>query len=384
MKRLLILVACAAMLVGAFGAAASAESYPVYRVAVLSAFLRSEATEADESVLCSIPLDSPVLVAEERDGWCLVYTQNEQIGYMSKDDLTMTGENHSVDFPIRAEGISDTRSKTINYISIDPMAILPDEMVYEREYVSTLRRGAPIYDLSFLQEALLGDGCETTEDDTQREYRSTAPDKPYRCIYIDNSDGEFWYLDPMVTGERGGEYQPPAMNMTLDESLILCRALLRGLVDEEWLAHPGVTRSIIERWSYAGRWMTDWEYEQFLRNADAHWISFEHWSDEDVRILDDEMLATVGVNGLASLTIDWHDFSPDPTERASLMRLEDAIALANRTRTRETVLLYASPVYSNWLTESDEFHLSWYLVTSNGNYVVDCVLNEHKCDRYEY
>ncbi len=384
MKKLLILVVCAAMLMGAFSASAIAESYPVYKVATLSAFLRSEANASSESILCTIPLDSLVLVAEERDGWCLVYTQNEQIGYMSGDDLTMTDKNHSVDFAIRAEDIPNTKSKAINYISIDPMAILPDETVYEQEYVSTLRRGEPLYDLASLQKALLGDSFETMEDDLQREYRSTAPDKPYRTIRIDGSDDRLWYRDPMVTGERGGEYQPPRMNMTLDESLILCKALLRGVVDEEWLAHPGITRPIMERWSYADRWMTDSEYEQSLRNADAHWITFEHWSDEHIRILDDEMLAVVGVNGLAGLTIDWHDFSSDPTERASLMRLEDAIALANRTRTRETVLLYASPVYSNWLTENDEFHLSWYLVTSDGNYVVDCVLNEHKCDLCEY
>lgn len=382
MKKRLILVVCVAMLVGAFSVAACGESYPIYKVAALLAFLRSEATDSSESVICTIPRDSPVLVAQERDGWCLVYTQNEQIGYMSSDDLMMTDKSYSIDFAIHAEDISETISKTINYISIDPMAILPDETIYERDYVSTLRRGEPLYDLAFLQKTLLGDNYETIENGTECEYRSTAPDKPYR--YIEIYDGELWYRDPMVTGERGGEYQPPRMNMTLDESLILCKALLKGVVNEEWLAHPGITRPVMERWSYADRWMTDSEYNQQLRDSDAHWITFEHWSDENIRILDDEMLATVGVNGLAGLTIDWNDFSADPTGRASLMRLEDAISLANRTRIREAALLYASPVYSNWLTENDEFHLAWYLVTSDGNYVVDCVLNEHKCDQYEY
>ena len=36
------------------------------------------------------------------------------------------------------------------------------------------------------------------------------------------------------------------------------------------------------------------------------------------------------------------------------------------------------------MTQSDEFNLSWYLVTSEGNYVVDCVLRKHVCDSYEY
>ena len=44
----------------------------------------------------------------------------------------------------------------------------------------------------------------------------------------------------------------------------------------------------------------------------------------------------------------------------------------------------ADLVYSNWLTGSEVYNISWYLCTSNGNYVVDCVLGKHMCDSYEY
>ena len=44
----------------------------------------------------------------------------------------------------------------------------------------------------------------------------------------------------------------------------------------------------------------------------------------------------------------------------------------------------AGLIYSNWLTNSDEYNLCWRLGTSDGNYIVDCVLKKHMCDSYEY
>ena len=66
------------------------------------------------------------------------------------------------------------------------------------------------------------------------------------------------------------------------------------------------------------------------------------------------------------------------------MPLDEAISLADSTRERDTVLYLADLVYSNWLTGSEVYNLSWYLCTSNGDYVVDCVLGKHMCDSYEY
>ena len=65
------------------------------------------------------------------------------------------------------------------------------------------------------------------------------------------------------------------------------------------------------------------------------------------------------------------------------MPLDDAIRLADAAYESPTILLYAQLVYSNWLTGSDEYNLSWYLVTSQGDYVVDCVLGKCMCDALE-
>ena len=66
------------------------------------------------------------------------------------------------------------------------------------------------------------------------------------------------------------------------------------------------------------------------------------------------------------------------------MPLNEAITMANSTRESDTVLYYAGLIYSNWLSENDDYNLCWYLLTSKGNYVVDCVLKKHMCDSYEY
>lgn len=278
------------------------------------------------------------------------------------------------------------------FITVDPSAVLPEPSLLERAYPATLIRGERSYDLPFLLDTLLGEGYETkarNEYSYADEYQSTREDKPRRWVHVYDDEtfgfGYFSYYDGMVTGERGGEYEPPAMNMTREESLTLCRVLLNGIVDGGWLAHPGMARTVQERWSYADRWMSDAEYDQFVRKQDAHRFAFEHWTDDGICILEDGLWAIVGVNGLAGLDIGWHDFTAAGKETATLMPLEEAIAMANSTRSAPTVLLMAQPVYSNWLTDrSDTFHLSWYLVTSEGNYVVDCVLGEHMCDSYEY
>ena len=109
-----------------------------------------------------------------------------------------------------------------------------------------------------------------------------------------------------------------------------------------------------------------------------------HRTADGICILDDDVTAAVGVNGLDTLVVNRHEFTVDDGTYPAPISLDDAVALANTTRSSPTVLLYAQLVYSNWVTQSDEFNLSWYLVTSEGNYVVDCVLRKHVCDSYEY
>ena len=273
------------------------------------------------------------------------------------------------------------------YISVDSQAILPDVSEYMQEYPATLIRGEIAYDWTTMLENLLGENYETmpvTEYSLQQSYESRDASKPYRYVYIDSVSNTLDYHDAMITGEREGEYQPSNMNMLYDESLVLCKSLLTDLVDSEWLEHPGIARQISERWNhFEDRWSTDSEYAESLRNASLHYFVFEHQTETGLSILDDNLTAAVGVNGLDTMMLTWHNFITDETT-ATPISLEDAIAMADTTRQSPTVLLYAQLVYSNWLTGNDEYNLSWYLVTSEGNYVVDCIQNKHMCDMYEY
>lgn len=275
----------------------------------------------------------------------------------------------------------------VKYITVDSQAILPDASEYMQEYPATLIRGETAYDLTAMLENLLGENYETIEapaNSLQQSYESRDESKLYRYVNIDSVSDMLDFYDAMVTGEREGEYQPSNMNMLYDESLVLCKSMLADLVDSEWLEHPGVARQISERWSsFEERWYTDSEYAESLRNASLHYFVFEHQTENGLSILDDNLTAAVGVNGLDTMMLTWHNFTAGETT-ATPMSLEDAIAMADTTRQSPTVLLYAQLVYSNRLTGNDEFNLSWYLVTSEGNYVVDCIQNKHMCDSYEY
>ncbi len=368
-----------------------AESYPIYQVNAMFAHLyktpQHENSDLSNNVIYTVPYESAVLVAEETDGWYLVYTQDELFGYMPRECLQATDKKYEVNFKITDEKIAQCNTTVPEFLTVDPQAVLPEPSATERTYPATLVRGEQLYDLDHLLNTLLGEGYIRKERDqysNSDDYQSQSEEKPYRYLTVYDDTKELWYYDSMVTGERGGEYTPPSINMTLDESLIFCRALLNGVLPSGWLEHVGIARSIQDRWSYADRWMTDSEYDKYIREADSHLVIFEHHTDDGISILEDQVKATVGVNGLSDLDINWHNFNIPSEHETTLMPLEDAIAMANRTRTTDAVLLYAAPVYSNWLTDNDEFNLSWYLVTSEGNYVVDCVLQLHECDTYEY
>jgi len=114
-----------------------------------------------------------------------------------------------------------------------------------------------------------------------------------------------------------------------------------------------------------------------------HYFNFEHRTEQGIAILGDSILASVGINGLNGFDLSWHEYT-ESAEEIVPMPLKDAIRMADSSRAAEATLLYANLVYSNWLTENNEYNLSWYLLTDRGTYVVDCVLNRHKCDSYEY
>lgn len=286
------------------------------------------------------------------------------------------------------------RAGSLEWISIADGAVLPDESAWASAYPASVVLGEQQYDLDHLLITLLGEGyrlTERTEYDYADEYRSAGGDEPweYRTIRVYDDEwartfsASFSYSNPWVHGERGGEYQAPDMNMLPSESLVLCRALLDGVVPAEWTEHVSQTRWIRDRWDYSDRWMTDEEYAAYCYERKSHYITFNHLTDFGIPILSDSVFANVGVDGLAFVDISWRDYTVSE-DTVYPMPLKAALEMANSTREAPCTLLYAGLVYSSWLTGSDVQNLSWYLVTDHGNYIVDCVLEKHLCDSYEY
>lgn len=368
---------------------AGAETYPVYKVTVRPAWLFSKADYSAEDIIRTVPMDSLVLVAEKSERVSLVYTKEGLFGYMNSDYIQPTGKEYTVDFAITPDKISENedRMREMRLISTDPYAVLPDTETLQRTYPATLVQGRQAYDLDGLLNTLLGEGYirqERTSGFAEDAYESRDSEKPYRYIHVYDDTGELSYYDSMVSGERDGEYQPPRMNMPKSESEEICRALLKDVLPSDWLAHRGVAWDTRERWGGEDRWLTDAEYKKSILNTDVHWFEFEHWTEDGIAIYGDRILAAVGVNGLDGIMMNWHEYRIETETQIELMPLDEALSMANRTRKSEAVLLYAAPVYSNWLTGDDRFNLSWLLVTNKGDYIVDCVLKEHKCDSYEF
>ena len=368
---------------------AGAETYPVYKVTVRPAWLFSKADYSAEDIIRTVPMDSLVLVAEKSERVSLVYTKEGLFGYMNSDYIQPTGKEYTVDFAITPDKISENedRMREMRLISTDPYAVLPDTETLQRTYPATLVQGRQAYDLDGLLNTLLGEGYirqERTSGFAEDAYESRDSKKPYRYIRVNDDTGELSYYDSMVSGERDGEYQPPRMNMPKSESEEICRALLKDVLPSDWLAHRGVAWDTRERWGGEDRWLTDAEYKKSILNTDVHRFEFEHWTEDGIAIYGDRILAAVGVNGLDGIMMNWHEYRIETETQIELMPLDEALSMANRTRKSEAVLLYAAPVYSNWLTGDDRFNLSWLLVMNKGDYIVDCVLKEHKCDSYEF
>lgn len=368
---------------------AGAETYPVYKVTVRPAWLFSKADYSAEDIIRTVPMDSLVLVAEKSERVSLVYTKEGLFGYMNSDYIQPTGKEYTVDFAITPDKISENedRMREMRLISTGPYAVLPDTETLQRTYPATLVQGRQAYDLDGLLNTLLGEGYirqERTSGFAEDAYESRDSEKPYRYIHVYDDTGELSYYDSMVSGERDGEYQPPRMNMPKSESEEICRALLKDVLPSDWLAHRGVAWDTRERWGGEDRWLTDAEYKKSILNTDVHRFEFEHWTEDGIAIYGDRILAAVGVNGLDGIMMNWHEYRIETETQIELMPLDEALSMANRTRKSEAVLLYAAPVYSNWLTGDDRFNLSWLLVMNKGDYIVDCVLKEHKCDSYEF
>ncbi len=283
-------------------------------------------------------------------------------------------------------------ASSLEWIAVADNAFLPDESIAETAYPASVRLGDQLYDLDFLLNTLLGEDYITEERgeyDDADEYRSAQGDDPweYRTIRIYDASWQpfhlFSYHNPWVHGERGGEYEAPQMNMTPDESLVICRSLLRGIVPDEWLQYVNRTRWIRDRWDYSDRWMTDEEYSAFTGQQQSHYFTFNAVTEAGIPLLSEQVFANIGVDGLSMLEINWHEFT-ESSDTIYPMSLKEALEMANSTRSAPCFLLSAELVYSNWLTENDTHNLSWYLVTDHGSYVVDCVLRKHKCDSYEY
>ena len=280
------------------------------------------------------------------------------------------------------------RAAEFEWIAIADNARLPDESAWSIAYPASLTLNEQQYDLDHLLNTLLGEGyylLDRSEYDHVDKYRSAEGDEPweYRQVTIYDDDRSFSYRDPWVTGERGGEYEAPNMNMLPDESLVLCRALLSGILPEEWMEHVDQTRWVQDRWDYSDRWMTDEEYAAYCREQKSHYVTFNHLTAEGLPIQSDRVFANVGVDGLSFVEISWHDYDISG-DTIYPMSLKEALEMANSTREAPCTLLYAELVYSSWLTEDDTCNLSWYLLTDAGSYIVDCVQKAHMCDHYEY
>ena len=366
-------------------ASAYSETYPVYEVAGRPALLypRSEWAPVDE-VIAGLDAGTKVIGSLQENDMMLVSTKDGVCGWIHEAMLKPTGTDAAVDFVLNTDRISKKEDVFISYITIDEKAVVKTEYGI---YPKTMHRGERTHDVDALLLSLLGEGYEAKErsewsDSTQ--YVSAAGKEPWerKSVHV-YDNGSIWYYDPSVSSERGAEYEPPRMNMLPEESVLIARGLLSKHFTNGETDSVSKARLILEKWSYADRWMTDDEYRKLMYGSEVHYFNFQHIAPSGLPILDDSILASVGVNGLNGFDLKWHNFTEN-TETLAPISLEDAVKMANSTRMAKATLLYADLVYSNWLTENDEYNLSWYLVTDAGSYVVDCVLEKHKCDSYEY
>lgn len=250
-------------------------------------------------------------------------------------------------------------------------------------YTAGYVHGGSEADIAALASGLLGPDYIENENGTLLEAKD-GEIWEIRRMDVDHETGEISYWDPLVSSERGAEYEPPALGISRDEALEKCRGLLGGHMPEEYFARLNMGYEKKDRWhGEEKRSMGDAEYDGFCRERKLAYFRFDHAAENGFAFLGEGLTASVGANGLNGFTLNRHAFeAADGT--AELMPLEQALEMASSTRSTETMLLHAEPVYSNWVSGDENFNLCWYIVTGRGNYVVDCVLGRHVCDSWEY
>lgn len=355
--------------------------YPIYEVVIKGAFLRNKPEVSEDSIIDGLDYGSTVIVVEDLGEWVRVFTEHEQLGYTQKEMLKETGKTKTMFISI-PENVSSGSENTTNKIAISSDATLPDAGILNQSYPATLIRSAdPDYQQQLVTSLLGSNYKKDSDSDTEIMYSSTDPSLPYRYIWINKTNNELWFNDAMVTGERGGEYKAPQMNMLPEESIALAQEKAAAIVGQDRVSIPsqsGLLQLHISLKDQA-------TYERATREMDAHVHVFERRTDKNISILDGGVKVRIGVNGISDLMIDCSKYTNSGSGTIAPITLDEALIIASGIcYNHETTVLYAELVYSNWCTENDNFNLSWYIVTNRGNYVVDCVTKTAKCDVYTY
>ena len=357
-----------------------ADQYPVFKVVIKGSFLRSE-SEYGENIIASFQEGDEVIVLKEYSFFSLVYTQDGLFGYVDCNNIVPTGEYKKLDIDPSLVKIS-SREDAVTALAVDSNAILPDDAVLNQSYPVTLIRST---DSNYQQEllpVLLGKNYKKTEDsDDQIQYESTDPSMPNRYVWITKSNGNLWFYDSMVTGERGGEYKAPSMNMTPEESLPIAQKKAAEILGEDRVFLPSQSWLKQLHIGYGDETV----YNRATREDNAHVHLFERQTEKGINILDGGTKVRIGVNGISDLYIDCSKYAISDSTSAKPISLDEALKAAGKIcYNNTTIVLYAELVYSNRVTGNDNFNLSWYLVTNKGNYVVDCVTKNAVCDVYTY
>ena len=353
-----------------------ADQYPVFKVVIKGSFLRSE-KEYGENIIAGLQEGSEVIVLKEYDFFSLVYTQDGLIGYVDCSNIQPTGEYKDPDIDPSSAKIS-SRDDAAKALEMDSNVVLPDDTVLNQSYPVTLVRSKDSdYQQKLLPVLLGNDYKKTVDSDDQIQCESTDPSMPYRYVWITKANGNLWFYDAMVTGERGGEYKAPSMNMTPEESLPIAQKKAAEILGEERVAIPSQSYLKHLHISYGD----EATYKRATREDYVHMHVFERQTEKGINILDGGTKVRIGVNGISDLVIDCSKYEIKGSVSAKPISLDEALKAAGKIcYNNSTKVFYAELVYSNRVSGNDDFNLSWYLVTNKGNYVVDCVLKTAVCD----
>lgn len=343
------------------------QGFPVYTVVIKGDYLRSE-PEVGYNVITGLDYGSVVVVLKELSFFSLVYTQDGLYGYVSCSSIEPTGEIQMLSVDPESVVIS-SQEDVGNKITVGDDTVIPEDNVINNMYPLTLVRKIDNDYQQKMLTALLGKNYKTI---TSNEYESTDSLTPYRTVRIDETSGSIWFFDAVVTGERNGEYQAPKINMMPEESLPIAQKKAAEIVGEECVATPSQSWLKSLRISFA----TNAEYESAFREMDSHTFVFERQIYDGVYVLNGGVKVTIGVNGIAAMEIDCADYMISESESMTALPLDEALKIANKSSYVSAKLVYADIVYSNCVTGDDKYNLSWYFLTDNGVYVVDCVKKE--------